>query len=204
MKPRGHVTEQELIDLADGCASVPAQAHAGTCPVCRERVASLHASIALAHADAVPEPSPLFWDHFSARVSEAIRQEPDVGLRRERQARWNWWVMPGVAAAALVFVVAVWPVARSGRIPNPPAAAAAPPAAAVSAAGPDDREVPGEAEGSWEMVAALTGESIEAGEELPTLEPAPGTAERAVAELSGDEQRELARLLEAELTRPPG
>ncbi len=205
MTRRGHVTADELMDLADGCPSAAARAHAEACPACREQLASINAAVALARADRVPEPSPLFWDHFSARVSEAIRQEPEVRTRWWMPAFLTWRVMTGVAAAAvLLLAVAVWPNGRS-PLPAPPAVTSPPAAAASGVSAAHDGDLaPGEGEGSWDLVTALAGESIDAGEDVPALEPAPGTAERAVDELSGDEQRALAKLLEAELTRRPG
>jgi hypothetical protein len=50
---------------------------------------------------AVPEPSPLFWDHFSARVREAVAAE---GLPRRPLWSWPRLAMP-VAAAAMAGVI---------------------------------------------------------------------------------------------------
>jgi hypothetical protein len=202
MTDRGHVTPGDVIDLVDGCASERARTHVETCAACRDQLAMLTASLALTRTDRVPEPSPLFWDHFSARVSDAIREEPDVRPRWRVSTGVRWWLIPGVAAAALAFVVTVVPFRQSvGRSVSPEVAGLP---AAVASARPEDGVAPAEVDGSWELVAALTAELGEAGEELTGLDPVPGSADGAVEQLSGDEQGELARLLEAELTRRPG
>jgi hypothetical protein len=56
----------------------------------------------------VPEPSPLFWDHLSARIGERIDAESD-------RSWWQAWIRPRVlvplsAAACCVLIVALAPV----------------------------------------------------------------------------------------------
>ena len=238
MTNRGHVTPADVIDLVDGCASERARTHVEACAACRDQVATLTASLALTRADRVPEPSPLFWDHFSTRVSDAVREEPEVrprwgiptgerwgipaGVRWGLRTGVRWWLIPGVAAAALAFIVTIVPLRQSGGlsvspvVAGPPAAVGLPPAAVavpravvglppavVASAISEDGVAPSEVDGSWEFVAVLTAEFVETGEELAGLDPVPGSADRAVEQLSRDEQGELARLLEAELTRRP-
>jgi hypothetical protein len=53
-------------------------------------------------ADEVPEPSPLFWEHFSARVREATRDESVAG-----SSFWGGAWRPIAAFGALAAVVAL-------------------------------------------------------------------------------------------------
>ena len=87
-----HLSPDELAAAADGTAGRSAAAHrdpsaatahrdlsAATahldrCPACRAAVSELSALLTALKSETVPEPSPLFWDHFSARVREATAQ----------------------------------------------------------------------------------------------------------------------------------
>src|SRR5262245_49230164 len=69
------------VDVVEGAASdargdnVP---HLASCDRCRDQLAALRAARTLAaekEVVEVPEPSPAFWDHFSARVREAVANE---------------------------------------------------------------------------------------------------------------------------------
>lgn len=99
-----HLTPEEWIAAADGGLAASRQAHVAACPVCREEIARVGELLTrVAQAD-VPEPSPLFWDHFSSRVREATRQEP---VRPPRSAVAAW---ASLLAAAATVVFAVWVV----------------------------------------------------------------------------------------------
>src|SRR5262245_19463877 len=69
-----HLTERELVDVIDGALPPERQAHADACATCRGEIASLRAMLDEALTADVPEPSPLFWEHFSARVREGVQQ----------------------------------------------------------------------------------------------------------------------------------
>ena len=80
-----------------------AAAHLAVCVTCREELATLRAQWKeLADVD-VPEPSPLFWDHFSARVREATAQAGPVATPWWSARRLVWTV--GVTAAVVVLIV---------------------------------------------------------------------------------------------------
>src|SRR5262245_1608186 len=106
-----HLSGDALVDLVEGLVSEADVPHLASCDRCRDQLAGLRAMRTLAAEKEVvdvPEPSPLFWDHFSARVREAVASEPpppDGWWRRV----WSW---PGVmapesAVAAVVVVLAV-------------------------------------------------------------------------------------------------
>lgn len=183
-----HLTSDELIDAVEGLLEAERRAHLESCDWCREQVAQLAATFHEAREVEVPEPSPLFWSHLSARVRAAIEAEPTPGGWR----RWvTWPVLAPVAALALVvFALAV-------SVPRPddttPMAENEPPPVAVEATPATDD--------SWTLVADLVGgidwdTAVEAG-----LGVRPGAAERAAMDLTPQEQRELRRLLTEELEK---
>ena len=78
-----HLTPDELIDALEAerdpaASSLPPdrQAHLTACEACRREVHALAATLSEAKRAGVPEPSPLFWNHFSERVSTAIDESP--------------------------------------------------------------------------------------------------------------------------------
>src|SRR5436190_125575 len=71
-----HLRPDELIDLAEGTRPESSASHLRTCEACRRQLADARAMIAAAADVDVPEPSPLFWEHFSVRVREAIGTQP--------------------------------------------------------------------------------------------------------------------------------
>ena len=70
-----HLSQAEFVDLIESQSPLPAARaqHAEECERCRTEAESLRAMRLVASRDAMPEPSPLFWDHFSARVAEQVR-----------------------------------------------------------------------------------------------------------------------------------
>ncbi len=68
-----HLTPARLVDLAEGAEAEHAVPHLAECDACRREVAELRATMAdVGRAYDVPEPSPLFWDHLSARVRDGV------------------------------------------------------------------------------------------------------------------------------------
>lgn len=132
----------------------------------------------------VPEPSPLFWEHFSERVRAATALE-----QPEPPAAPAWWrrhAMGLSLATALVAGVAIWAVA-----PLPSAGPSAPAATAVPAV--DD--------GAWSMVSASAeSSSIEALREAG-FTVRRGGADAAIEELTEAERAAFAAILEAEMKR---
>ena len=99
-----HLQPDELIDLAEGTRAESSATHLAECAVCRLQLAELKAMMSAAADVDVPEPSPLFWDHFSARVRQAVDAEG-----APRRSFWTWprVVIPAVSVAAAVLAVAV-------------------------------------------------------------------------------------------------
>lgn len=183
-----HLTSDELIDAVEETLDAARQPHLDTCEVCRQQVADLASVLGEARAVAVPEPSPLFWEHLSQRVRTVIAAEPPAaGGWGSGWGSWlRWPVLAPIAALALIVMALAVAFPREARI--------APEVATGEASDTtvDDR---------FALVADLVGEfdwetAVSAG-----LTVAPGAADRAVLELTALEQQELTRLLHAELTR---
>ncbi|MBI1872437.1 MAG: hypothetical protein HYZ58_08060 [Acidobacteria bacterium] len=201
-----HLAPDELVDLLDGAGSSSARAHAASCDECRKRLDELGTAMRLASEAEVPEPSPLFWDHLSARVRERIAEEPAADGRRgwswSRVEAWRWAVPIALGFAVLLLVVSrlgVSPVETPAgeQALGAPAGVAVPPG---EQAGTDVEVGSGALEdASWTVLASISedlswDDAVEAG-----LTVAPGAADRAALQLTADEQRELVRLLRAEL-----
>jgi hypothetical protein len=186
-----HLTPDRLMEFAEGAGREADRQHLASCTGCRSEVAAARDALRAAAAVQVPEPSPLFWDHFSARVREAIATVP--------APRRRWWtpIVPrpraawtaGIVAAIVAIALAVTLRAPQPDERMPSATGAVSPAASRSAQG-DDPSFAFVAEVSagydWDAAAAAG------------LTPRLGAADRAVDDLSGPELRELQRLLKAE------
>ncbi len=145
-----HLTPEELIDLADGARAEAGAPHLQSCEVCRHQVAALRKVLStVAHAPGspggpgvdVPEPSPLFWDHLSQRVRDAVAAEGTpaaqfAGRRAALPGSWRAWATAGVAATLAIAIYV-----RAPHTLTPPsgardgAAATSAAARAVGAAG---------------------------------------------------------------------
>jgi hypothetical protein len=182
-----HLTSEELLDLAEGTRSESSAPHLAKCDHCRQQLNELRDVMATVQVD-VPEPSPLFWEHFSARVSEAVASDAKSASSWFGIGRWSW----GVAAAMTAVVLAI----AVSRVPKPPANTTRGSATVVA-------ETPGADIGStltaddpsFVLLRDLAGSldwdaAAEVGISMDV-----GTADTAVAELSDAERTELQRLL---------
>lgn len=206
-----HLTPEELIDLAEGTHADGAALHLQSCEACRRQIARLRNAMSAA-ADApgapggpggpggsVPEPSPLFWDHLSQRVREAIAAEETSG---SRLTGWRWgtalpgswraWAMAGVAATVAISTYVMAP--RTLTPPSGERAGAAAASAALEPFGAAD-------DPSLALVAGLT-EQVD-----PRVITETGwsshvsAVDEVVASLTDDERLQLQRLLKEELAK---
>jgi hypothetical protein len=179
-----HLTPDELIDAMEGVLTPDRQSHLATCEECRRQLDELAGVLQEAKQVGVPEPSPLFWNHFSQRVRVAIDQEPAPGGHWPSWLRWQVLLPLGAAAMLILGLMMTMPIEQ---LPTGESIAydAAP------------SEPVGE---SWGAIEDLVGHlDIETASAAGVIEP--GVAELAVLELTAEEQQELTRLLQAELTR---
>jgi hypothetical protein len=100
-----HLTRDQLLDLVEAQNAEASGPHLRSCATCRQELKDLRNVIDRVADVAVPEPSPLFWDHFSARVGEAVGSEPPGTERPIRDSR-RWWGY-GLPIATMVVVLLV-------------------------------------------------------------------------------------------------
>lgn len=174
--------------------------HVIACAACRQQLAEARAMLAMVVDVEVPEPSPLFWDHLSRRVSEAVAAE-GTPRRVWLDARlWKRFGLPmsAGALAAVALAVVLSPMVRAPR--GPVAPVSSPSSAAATAGGlppASTAELSSEAgsdDASLELVAGLAAGMDAGGADQAGLAPR-GGADHAVTHLSGGELRELDRLL---------
>jgi hypothetical protein len=190
-----HVSSEQLIALAEdaGTRLSESQAlHLDQCAECQRQVADLRATMAAVEDATVPEPSPLFWGHFSARVRDAVAAEqipPPFGSEP-----WPWFRAKALwLGAAIVAVLAVVVIVRIDR--NAPSSTVS-----ISTSGTEAVDPFGAAEdASLSLVADLAADlDWEAASEA-------GFTTRvgfdAVTQLTDAERRELRQLLQGELRR---
>ena len=178
-----HLTPDELIDAMEGLLAADRQSHLATCDECLAQLASLSMTLSDAKAAGIPEPSPLFWQHFSERVATAIHHDAARGANGLSWLRWQILVPLGAVALVVLGLIITVPRSDSLEPSLPPEALQAP-----------------EAPDTWVMVAELVGNiDLDVASAAGVIEP--GVAEEAVLQLSAEERLELTRLLKAELRR---
>jgi hypothetical protein len=186
-----HLSPEELIDLAEGARPASSAPHLATCETCRLQLADLRAVMATLDVD-VPEPSPLFWDHLSARVRERVAVEATRKPGRFGFGPWSWRIAAAMSAAAVVVAVSVTlTLAPSTRRVVATVADAPAGDAGFTATGDDPSfSLLGDLAGNldWDA-AAQAGISMDV-----------GSADTAVAELNDAERSELQRLLRAAMS----
>jgi hypothetical protein len=192
-----HLKDDELVDLAEGARRESSEPHLASCEQCLRQVRDMRAMMSVAAAVDVPEPSPLFWDHLSARVRDTVATKASPRRPWRDMAAWRRVLMPASAAAvgALIIVVAL-----GSRLMAPP------PSPASSAAVVEEAE----AFDLWNDPASDDDESLtlmaslNAGLDLEGAGDADlaarGSAEHAVTHMDPDDLRELQRLLTQELS----
>ena len=207
-----HLSPEELLDYADS-STPPSNAHLASCETCRQQLADLHAFMGTVTGVEVPEPSPLFWEHLSARVREAIAEErsPKRGWLTgftgfTRFAGWRFIApLSAAAVATIVLVAIVSPRFTTPQAPSSNTAASLPategvnggsnvePSAGAVASVPVDDPI-------FNLVSDLTAD-IDIDTALAAGLATQGGADEAVNHLTGSELNELERLLNEEMAR---
>lgn len=181
-----HLTPEQFVDALDRPLPADREAHLAVCPSCADELAEMRrVMVDVGVAGDVPEPSPLYWEHLSARVREAVDAVP------EPQPWWRARWRPVLAFAGVLGVVVIAAVLRPGPVAPTAAPANVDATATISASA--------ESDAMWDMISTLASDvpvdqAIEAG-----LAPSSGTADAAIASLTDAQRRELMRLLKREM-----
>ena len=186
-----HLTPDEFVDAADGILGAARLQHVDACDLCSRELEAVVVMLRAGAAGPVPEPSPLFWDHFPARVRNAIAAEPSP-CRTPWSAWLRWPALVPFAALAILMIAIVAGLPGNRAVP----------------VGDDRQSIDLSAAGDvtmdaeWRALAEVVGPldwdtAVEAG-----LVTAPGAADVAMLDLSSDERRELSRLVATELAPP--
>ena len=95
-----HLTADELIDAMEGMLAPERQAHLTACDQCQRELAELSNVLSEAKQVSIPDPSPLFWSHFSERVRVAIDHDAAPGNDWPSWLRWQ--ILAPIGALALL------------------------------------------------------------------------------------------------------
>ena len=190
-----HLTPDQLVDVADGTQPESSAPHLTECDACRQQLIDLRAMMAAATDVDVPEPSPLFWDHLSSRVAEAVSAEP-------ARTGWNWWLRiatPFALATAAALAIAFFATTRllAPRTIDSPSGvtfvAERPPL-------PSETLAPEVTDPSLLMMADLAG-NIDFDSAREAGLASRGSAEHAVTHMTEGELQQLHDLLQHELNK---
>jgi hypothetical protein len=184
-----HLSPEEFVDALEGTSRASAT-HLVECAECREELAGLQATLGDARRIETTDPSPLFWEHFSARVKQATAAAP-------AGSEWSWVRLAWKPAAALLMAALALALGLYVRPAVQPAGSLAggaqPTNELASAAVPAFED-----DGSWSLMTALASE-LDWNELSQAAEPAEGTADAMIEELTPAQREALARLLQKEM-----
>lgn len=179
-----HLTPELIVEAIEGTVGSAARDHLRACADCRAEVDRARAILEDAEAaTTVHEPSPLFWDHFAARVREATSTLPV-----ESRPRWDAWWRPALLVGGALAVIAL-AVVTPALLPPAPAAtevvAEADPASAAEIEG-------------WDLVVSLTAD-LGWDEVQQVAKPKAGVADAVIDELTPQERAAFVKLLKQEM-----
>jgi hypothetical protein len=200
-----HLSAAQLLDLVEGAADERSHTHLASCRDCRAQLDDARAAATLARGVEVPEPSPLFWDHLSSRVHDAVAAE-----RAHGTASRTWWmpwrVAAALSAAALVIAVGLTIAPATTPKVTSPSAATVDDATIVRSGLPASAgalDAPVTDDPSLSFVADLASDlDWDAAAEAGFTTPA-GAVDGVLPTLSETETVELQRLLTEALAKRP-
>jgi hypothetical protein len=197
-----HLSEAELVDLLDGTLADARVRHVETCGRCQEQSDALRRVLRRTSEsrDDVPEPSPLFWEHLTQRVHDAVRRE-----QAPAPASWLRSPVLGWAAACLIVAGAAAAFFRNAAPQSNPSPAAADARVQPAATALADVSSPAFGDVDDDMDWALVRIAADGlqWEDAPAagIDAAPGSADHVALEMSSAERQELARLIEDAIKR---
>jgi hypothetical protein len=182
-----HLSSEQLVEAVEGTLSSECARHLDQCEACRDSLTTIRAVLAdVGETPAVPEPSPLFWEHFSRRVQQATAAE-------QMPVRAAWWQglwRPAAALAAVAGAIALAMLLRGGT--------GHPPAATVSSETAASATEPAVPDDTVEVVSAVVGDLSFDELRAADLVPSRGVVDQAVSSLTKEQQQELMRLVREE------
>lgn len=186
-----HLHDTEIVDFIEGTLPPARAAHLASCDSCRSQAEAARATLAVSQTVPDHEPSPVFWDHFAARVNQRIDAAPPA----------RWFALPGLAfvglgtVAAVLLAVLVLPTPEEPLAPDAPAVAGN--AEVLTISEPDDPD----ADPEWAVVRAAAEDMDFDAAQAAGLATRAGTVERVAMEMTDEERAELIRLVENEIKR---
>jgi hypothetical protein len=183
-----HLSSNDQIAALEGTLAKEKESHVAACAACRDEIARLRALVDAMRSDAVPEPSPLFWEHFSGRVRAATAAEAPASASR---FGWRVWIAVASAAMAFLMILAVRQMPSSSSRPALPNVDAA----NVTAAGV------GEATDAEPLAAVMQMASSLSSDDLSGVVSIGGGGTPLVEDLSPAEREAFVRLLHVEMEK---
>lgn len=188
-----HLSSQELVNALDQALAPSRQEHLTACPSCQAQVADLRALAEGVNQDAaVPEPSPLFWDHFQARVLAAVAAE-DIPA-----ARAAWWNVRAHPRSALAVSATALAVVTGLAVYMARPVAPAPEMLADEPGFVDVASLADAADDEWAFVTGVM-DTLEGDDMHEVLAPSRDAVDAAFEALTSDERDRFMRLLKAQL-----
>lgn len=198
-----HLSPREFVDALEGGLAADRRRHLEACAACRTEVETLRTIVVDLDSDAdVPEPSPLFWEHFQSRVDAAVREDAMAPVR----APWwqvllgagvgRTWLTVGAAVAALVMVTMIYergpvdtelPADAGGHVEAALGVTVVPDEAALALDGAE-----------WDFVSGMLA-TLEEDDMRRVLTPSRSGVDAAMGNLSESERKAFLRLLQAEM-----
>lgn len=184
-----HLSPEQFIEAVEGTLAVADARHLESCEACRREVSELSALMGDVRAtDDMPEPSPLFWDHFSARVQAATMADP-IPARAWWRDAWRPIATLAAVAAVLLMVELRMPRATPGSAPvSGVPAPAAEQANLLDPAAAEDEAM----DFVTELAADVPWDDLQ-----QVAQPSRDVTAAAVDQLTASQRAELARLVKA-------
>ena len=197
-----HLSRDEFVDAIEPSTALPTdrQRHLENCRECRAEADALRAVRLMTIEDEGSEPSPLFWNHFAARVADEVRREPvPVASARWQPGSFARWTVAGTVAVLLI-TTAVWRTTLHAPAPH---AAPIQAASALTVQTAQDMEPVDdlETDEAWAVVREATADLSWEDADAAGITARPGEVEKVALQLNAAERVELARLLNADLKR---
>ena len=189
-----HFTEMEFIDLLEGRLPAERARHADACGICRTQIEHLRAALANAADADVPEPSPLYWEHFARRVDDGIDA---AGARPAGWLAAMTSMRAFTAAGAIAALVLIAVITLGPRGNHASSSSEAPVVAGDPLLEPD---APGSDEG-WAAVRAAAENVARDDAREAGLAAQPDAADRAIDNLTETERARLLALLAEDLKK---